>query len=107
MADRIRLEVTRYRPELEAEPTVQAYEVPLRPAWTVLDGLNHIKDRLDGTVSYRWSCRMGICGSCGMTVNGDPKLSCGTFLPQTARGRAAAQLPVNPRPRGGDRRFPP
>jgi fumarate reductase iron-sulfur subunit len=51
--------VTRYRPELEAEPTVQAYEVPLRPAWTVLDGLNHIKDRLDGTVSYRWSCRMG------------------------------------------------
>ena len=86
MADHIRLEVTRYRPELEAEPTVQAYEVPLRPAWTVLDGLNHIKDRLDGTVSYRWSCRMGICGSCGMTVNGDPKLSCETFLTDYAPG---------------------
>jgi fumarate reductase iron-sulfur subunit len=46
----------------------------------VLDGLNHIKDHLDGTLSYRWSCRMGICGSCGMTVNGEPKLTCATFL---------------------------
>jgi fumarate reductase iron-sulfur subunit len=46
----------------------------------VLDGLNHIKDRLDGSLAYRWSCRMGICGSCGMTVNGDPKLTCATFL---------------------------
>jgi len=46
----------------------------------VLDGLNYIKDQLDGTLSYRWSCRMGICGSCGMTVDGEPKLTCATFL---------------------------
>jgi fumarate reductase iron-sulfur subunit len=52
----------------------------------VLDGLNHIKDRLDGTLSYRWSCRMGICGSCGMTVNGEPKLTCATFLADYAPG---------------------
>jgi fumarate reductase iron-sulfur subunit len=52
----------------------------------VLDGLNHVKDQLDGTLSYRWSCRMGICGSCGMTVNGEPKLTCATFLADYAPG---------------------
>ena len=52
----------------------------------VLDGLNYIKDRIDGTLSYRWSCRMGICGSCGMTVNGEPKLTCATFLSDYAPG---------------------
>jgi fumarate reductase iron-sulfur subunit len=86
MADRITLQVARYRPEQEAEPTFQEYEVPYQKEWVVLDGLNYIKDRLDGTLSYRWSCRMGICGSCGMTVNGEPKLTCATFLADYAPG---------------------
>ncbi len=86
MADQITLQVTRYRPEQEAEPSVQEYEVPLRKDWAVLDGLNHVKDHLDGTLSFRWSCRMGICGSCGMTVNGEPKLTCATFLSDYAPG---------------------
>jgi fumarate reductase iron-sulfur subunit len=80
MPDTITLEVTRYRPEGDAEPTTQRYEIPMRKEWTVLDGLNYVKDRLDGTLSYRWSCRMGICGSCGMTVDGDPVLACESFL---------------------------
>jgi fumarate reductase iron-sulfur subunit len=86
MADTITLQVTRYSPERQQEPTTQHYEIPLRKDWTVLDGLNHIKDHLDGTLSYRWSCRMGICGSCGMTVDGEPKLACGTFLTDYGRG---------------------
>lgn len=85
-AGRIVLEVTRYRPDREYRPTVQEYEVPLRREWAVLDGLNYVKDQLDGTLSYRWSCRMGICGSCGMTVNGEPKLTCATFLTDYAPG---------------------
>lgn len=80
MEDRITLRVSRYRPDSEDGPSTQDYEVPLRPDWTVLDALNYIKEHLDGTLSYRWSCRMGICGSCGMTVNGDPSLTCATFL---------------------------
>ena len=80
MADRITLEVARYRPEEEAEPTFQEYEVPCRKDWVILDSLNYVKDQLDGTLSFRWSCRMGVCGSCGMTVNGEPKLTCATFL---------------------------
>ncbi len=80
MAETIRLEVARYRPEEETEPTFDAFEVPFRKDWVVLDALNYIKDKLDGTLSYRWSCRMGVCGSCGMMVNGEPKLTCATFL---------------------------
>src|SRR5437870_9621387 len=80
MPDTVTLAVTRYRPEKESEPTVQNYEVPFRKDWVVLDALNHIKDKLDGSLSYRWSCRMGVCGSCGMMVNGAPKLTCATFL---------------------------
>jgi fumarate reductase iron-sulfur subunit len=86
MADTITLDVARYRPGQDAEPTVQSYEVPLRDDWVVLDGINYVKDELDGTLSYRWSCRMGICGSCGMTVNGEPKLTCATFLTEYAPG---------------------
>jgi fumarate reductase iron-sulfur subunit len=80
MAETITLEVMRYRPEQESEPTFQGYEVPFHEDWVVLDALNYIKDRLDGSLSYRWSCRMGVCGSCGMMVNGEPQLTCATFL---------------------------
>ncbi|MGQ0734048.1 MAG: succinate dehydrogenase/fumarate reductase iron-sulfur subunit [Acidobacteriota bacterium] len=86
MSDRITLQVARYRPEEESEATFDEYDVPCPKEWVVLDGLNHVKDRLDGTLSYRWSCRMGICGSCGMTVNGEPKLTCATFLADYAPG---------------------
>jgi fumarate reductase iron-sulfur subunit len=80
MAETITLEVTRYRPDQETEPTSQRFEVPFREDWVVLDALNYIKDKLDGSLAYRWSCRMGVCGSCGMMVNGEPKLTCATFL---------------------------
>jgi len=86
MQDRITLRVARYRPETESEATFQDYDVPCPRDWVILDGLNYIKDHLDGTLSYRWSCRMGICGSCGMTVNGEPKLTCATFLTEYAPG---------------------
>src|SRR5437588_992615 len=80
MPETISLEVTRYSPEHNTEPGFQIYEVPLRKDWVILDALNHIKDNIDGSLTYRWSCRMGICGSCGMMVNGEPKLTCATFL---------------------------
>jgi fumarate reductase iron-sulfur subunit len=86
MGDRITLRVARYRPDEESEPVFQEYEVPCPNDWVILDGLNFVKDHLDGTLSYRWSCRMGVCGSCGMTVNGEPKLTCATFLANYAPG---------------------
>jgi len=80
MAETIVLEVSRYCPERDTEPAFQCFEVPFRKDWVVLDALNYIKDRLDGSLSFRWSCRMGVCGSCGMMVGGEPKLTCATFL---------------------------
>jgi len=78
--DTITLQIQRYRPEEEGEPSWQSFEVPARREWMVLDGLNFIKDNLDGSLSYRWACRMGVCGSCGMMVNGEPVLTCATYL---------------------------
>ncbi len=80
MGKTMELEIFRYRPEQESEPTFQTYEVPFHGEWVVLDAINYVKDEIDGTLSYRWSCRMGVCGSCGMMVNGVPKLSCAAFL---------------------------
>jgi fumarate reductase iron-sulfur subunit len=78
--EHVTLDVFRYRPEEETEPTFETFRVPYRDEWMVLDALNHIKDELDGTLSYRWACRMGVCGSCGMLVNGEPVLTCATYL---------------------------
>ena len=78
--DSVTLSVFRYRPEQDREPTFQDYQVPYHDDWVVLDALNWIKDNMDGTLTYRWSCRMGVCGSCGMMVNGEPRLTCAAFL---------------------------
>ena len=80
MNEHITLDVLRYKPEENSEQIYQSYEVPFRKDWVILDALNYIKDKLDGTLSFRWSCRMGVCGSCGMMVNGEPVLSCASFL---------------------------
>jgi fumarate reductase iron-sulfur subunit len=82
----IEIQVLRYLPETEREPAWRSYTVPYTDDMSVLQGLQHIKDEIDGTLSFRWSCRMAICGSCGMMVNGKPKLSCQTFLRDLAPG---------------------
>ncbi len=76
----IQLEVLRYNPETDSEPRYQSYSVPCLNEWVVLDALNYVKDNLDPTLSYRWSCHMAVCGSCGMMINGEPKLACKAFI---------------------------
>lgn len=94
----IEIEVLRYRPGQDAEPVLQRYRVPFTDDMSVLQGLQHIKDELDGTLSFRWSCRMAICGSCGMMIDGKPRLACQTFLreyfPGTVRVEALAHFPI-------------
>lgn len=94
----VSLKVTRYRPGQDSTPTAQSYEVAYRDDWVVLDALNFIKDHVDGTLSFRWSCRMGVCGSCGMMVNGEPRLTCSAFLrefdSQEIRIEPLAHFPV-------------
>jgi len=76
----VTVRVFRFHPETSAPPRYQDYRVPAAPGMTVLDALVHIKERLDATLAYRSSCRMGICGSCGMFINGFPRLACQTQL---------------------------
>ena len=94
----IRIEVLRYRPEQEDKPVWQGYTVPFSEDMSVLQGLQYIKDELDGTLSFRWSCRMAICGSCGVMIDGKPKLGCQTFLrdllPGPVRVEALAHFPI-------------
>jgi fumarate reductase iron-sulfur subunit len=76
----VELEVLRYNPETDREPHFQRYLVECPEEWVVLDALNLIKETVDPTLSYRWSCHMAVCGSCGMMINGEPKLACKAFL---------------------------
>jgi fumarate reductase iron-sulfur subunit len=94
----IRIDVLRYRPERAPEPELERFEVPYTDDMSVLQGLQYIKDQLDGSLSFRWSCRMAICGSCGMMVDGKPRLSCKSFLrdyaPGPLRVEALAHFPI-------------
>ncbi len=68
--------ITRFDPDVDEVPKTQSYEIAVDPDWKILDAVNYIKDEVDGTLSHRWSCRMAVCGSCGMMVNGEPRLTC-------------------------------
>ena len=67
-----------------AEGRFVAYAVPRRANQTVLDLVSHIQQRLDPGLSYRFACRVGMCGSCAMTVNGKPRWTCRTHVAQVA-----------------------
>ncbi|CAG9297998.1 succinate dehydrogenase/fumarate reductase iron-sulfur subunit [Celerinatantimonas diazotrophica] len=80
MAEELTLHIQRYRPGYDSEPTLQDFQVPYTKEMSLLEALGYIKDNLDSSLSYRWSCRMAVCGSCGMMVDDIPKLACKTFL---------------------------
>ena len=93
----IELDVLRYNPESDTEPRFQTYSVPCQEEWVVLDALNYVKDHIDTTVSYRWSCHMAVCGSCGMMINGEPTLSCKAFIkdyPDQIRVEPLSNFPI-------------
>ena len=91
------LEILRYNPETDEAPAFQTYRVPCQEDWVVLDAVNYVKDELDRTLSYRWSCHMAVCGSCGVMINGEPTLSCKAFLrdlPERIRIEPLANFPI-------------
>ena len=78
--EQIKFRVQRYDPEKGNRPHFQEFMVPCSRGMTVLDGLIYIKENLDSTIAFRTSCRMAICGSCGMLVNNYPHLACHTQI---------------------------
>jgi fumarate reductase iron-sulfur subunit len=76
-----------------ADGEFQAFDVPRHPSQTVLDVVMHIQRALDPTLAYRYACRVGMCGSCAMTVNGAPRWTCRTHVDKVARD---GELEVSP-----------
>jgi succinate dehydrogenase / fumarate reductase, iron-sulfur subunit len=64
----------------KSEKSYDSYRVPISRWTTVLDALIYVKERLDSSVAIRFSCRMASCGSCGMKINGIPRLACYTKI---------------------------
>ena len=84
MVDRIkkvRLKIFRYNPKTESQtikPKYDTFELDLRPGLTVLGSLFQVQDRFDDTLSFRYSCRGAVCGTCAMLINRLPRLACRT-----------------------------
>jgi len=72
--------VRRYNPEKDEKPYFQDFKLNVKPGMTVLDGLHEIKWNHDSSLAMRYSCRMGVCGSCAMLINGRPSLACNTQI---------------------------
>jgi succinate dehydrogenase / fumarate reductase, iron-sulfur subunit len=74
------IKVRRFQPESGEGPYWEEFNVDLEPSLAVLDGLLQAKDREDGSLAVRCSCRAAICGSCGMKINGQSGLGCKTQI---------------------------
>jgi len=87
---RIRL----FDPNRDSEPHWEAFTIPYAAGMTVLDGLWKVKELHAPGLAWRSSCRMGVCGSCGMLINGKPGLACNTQISELhAPTVAVAPLP--------------
>jgi fumarate reductase iron-sulfur subunit len=69
-----------------AEGRYEQYRVPRRESQTVLDVVTYVQRNIDPTLSYRFACRVGMCGSCAMMVNGRPRWTCRTHVAKVANG---------------------
>jgi len=73
----------------------QSFEVPRLASQTVLDVVTYIQRALDPTLAYRYACRVGMCGSCAMTVNGHARWTCRTHVDKVARDGRLEIAPLN------------
>jgi len=72
----------------------QEFEVPREPSQTVLDAVTFIQRRLDPTLAYRYACRVGMCGSCAMMVNGVPRWTCRTHVDRVLEKETITLAPL-------------
>ena len=93
--DPIRLHVLRYNPGLPGdEPRMQTYELAQSDGLTVFIALIEVRETQDPSLSFDFVCRAGICGSCGMMINGRPGLACRTLTKIVGPDITLAPLPV-------------
>jgi succinate dehydrogenase / fumarate reductase iron-sulfur subunit len=77
---RVMLKIQRFNPEADVKPHDREYFIEAGKEMTVLSGLMKIKTEVDGSLTFRASCRMAICGSCNMMINGTQRLACKTSV---------------------------
>lgn len=73
---------------------VEAFKVPAYDNQTVLDVVSWIQQNADPTLSYRFACRVGMCGSCAMMVNGVPRWTCRTHISKVLDGESVTIGPL-------------
>jgi succinate dehydrogenase / fumarate reductase, iron-sulfur subunit len=88
--------VRRYDPESGEAPYWDEHTVELEPHRSVLEAILQAKDRFDGSIGIRCSCRQAICGSCGVRVNGEPALACHTHLDAAQKGAKDGVIEIEP-----------
>jgi len=80
--------ILKYNPgDLESKPEFVEYKITETPGMSLFIALNVIKDTLDPDLSFDFVCRAGICGSCGMVINGKPQLACKTLTTDYKDGK--------------------
>jgi fumarate reductase iron-sulfur subunit len=79
---------------IQRNSAFQEFEVPREPSQTVLDVVTYIQRALDPTLAYRFACRVGMCGSCAMTVNGVPRWTCRTHVDRVLQNEALRIEPL-------------
>jgi succinate dehydrogenase / fumarate reductase iron-sulfur subunit len=91
----VRLRVRRHDPATGGGPSYQQYVIDAPASATILDSLLIIRERVDGTLAFRSSCRSAICGSCAMRINGASRLACKTKVADVApRGQEITLEPL-------------
>jgi fumarate reductase iron-sulfur subunit len=78
----------------DAQGEFKHYDVPRRASQTVLDVVTYIQRHLEPRLAYRFACRVGMCGSCAMTVNGVARWTCRTHVAKAAVGNALEIAPL-------------
>jgi succinate dehydrogenase / fumarate reductase, iron-sulfur subunit len=91
-----RLRMRRYDPEAGQAPYWDEHTIELEPHRSVLEAILQAKDRFDGSIGIRCSCRQAICGSCGVRVNGEPALACHTHLDAAQKGSSDGVIEIEP-----------
>jgi succinate dehydrogenase / fumarate reductase iron-sulfur subunit len=81
----VTLRIKRYNPEVDVKPAFKEYSVDVEPTDRVLDALNQVKWKLDGTLTFRRSCAHGVCGSDAMRINGRNRLACKLLMGELGR----------------------
>jgi fumarate reductase iron-sulfur subunit len=91
----LRINVLRYNPqEPESVPRMQTYELEEADGMTLFIALSEIREKLDASLQFDFVCRAGICGSCGMVINGRPGLACRTLTKNLGPEISLAPLPI-------------